>query len=53
MKLDGWEILDLSEREFNNWTYYERVDNIKGWLKEAKERQVKKGIIEAIPKVYV
>ena len=38
LKLEGWEILDLSEKEFNNWTFDERVGNIKGWLKEAKAR---------------
>ena len=53
MKFEGWEILDLSEREFESWTYYERLDNIKGWLKEAKERQIKKGILDAEPKQYV
>jgi hypothetical protein len=26
---------------------------VKGWLKEAKERQIKKGIIDAKPKQYV
>jgi len=25
MKHEGWEILDVSEREFKNWTYDERV----------------------------
>lgn len=53
LKLEGWEILDLTEREFNDWTYDERINNIKGWLKEAKNRQVKKGIMEAKPKQYV
>ena len=53
LKTEGWEILDLSQKEFKNWTYDERINNIKGWLKEAKERQIKKGIIEAKPKQYV
>ena len=53
MKLEGWEVLDLSEKEFENWTYNQRIDNIKGWLKEAKARQVKKGLMDAEPKVYV
>jgi hypothetical protein len=53
LKHDGWEILDLSQKEFKNWTYDERINNIKGWLKEAKEKQIKKGIIEAKPKQYV
>jgi hypothetical protein len=50
LKHDGWEILDLSEKEFKNWTYDQRVANITGWLKEAKERQIKKGIIDSKPK---
>jgi hypothetical protein len=53
LKYDGWEVLDLSELEFNDWTFDERVANIKGWLKEAKARQVQKGIMDAVPKVYV
>jgi hypothetical protein len=53
LKHDGWEVLDLSQKEFKNWTYEERINNIKGWLKEAKERQIKKGVIEAKPKQYV
>lgn len=47
LKTEGWEVLDLSEKEFKNWTYDQRINNIKGWLKEAKERQIKKGIMEA------
>jgi hypothetical protein len=35
---EGWEILDVSEKDFNNWTREEKVENIKGWLKEAKAR---------------
>ena len=38
LKLKGWEILDLTEKEFDSWTYNERIDNIKGWIKEAKNR---------------
>lgn len=53
LKLEGWEILDLTEKEFNNWTYQERVDNIKGWLRAAKAKQVEKGIMEAQPREYV
>lgn len=53
LKHDGWEILDLTEKEFNSWTFDERVANVTGWLREAKERQVKKGVMEAKPKQYV
>ena len=53
MKYDGWEILDLSERDFKSWDFEDRVGNIKGWIKSAKERQVKKGIMDAVPKQYV
>lgn len=53
MALEGWEVLDLSEKVFKDWTYDEKIMNVKGWLKEAKERQIKKGIIPAVPKVYV
>lgn len=53
MNLEGWEVLELTERMFDNWTREEKEMNVKGWLKEAKERQIKKGIIPATPKVYV
>jgi hypothetical protein len=38
LKYEDWEILDLSEKEFDNWTTKEKIENVKGWLKEAKER---------------
>lgn len=25
LKLEGWEIFDLTENEFKNWTYEERI----------------------------
>jgi uncharacterized membrane protein YhdT len=53
LKHEGWEVLDLPEKEFRGWTYDERIANITGWLKAAKERQVKKGIIDEKPKQYV
>ena len=28
LKHDGWEIYDLSEKEFNSWDYGDRVKNI-------------------------
>ena len=43
MRLQGWEVLDLSEKQFRDWKTQEKVDNVKGWLKEALDRQVKKG----------
>lgn len=53
LKYEGWEILDITEREFKEWDQDKKVSNIKDWLKEAKGRQAKKGILDAIPKVYV
>lgn len=38
LKHEGWEILDLSEKDFKNWTREEKMENVKGWLKEAKAR---------------
>lgn len=38
LKLEGWEVYELTEHEFNTWTYDERVHNIKKWLREAKLR---------------
>ena len=45
--------MDLTEKEFKDWTYDERVRNIKGWILEAKQKQVKKGLIPAVPPKYV
>lgn len=53
LKYQGWEILDLSEAEFQSWDYQDRVNNIKGWLKEAKQRQIDKGIVPKEPPKYV
>jgi hypothetical protein len=53
LKLEGWEILDLTESEFKNWTYDQRISEIKGWLRVAKEKQIKKGILPEKPPVYV
>jgi hypothetical protein len=38
LKQEGWEVLDLAEKEFKSWTYDQRIQNIQGWLREAKER---------------
>ena len=38
LKYEGWEVMDLAEGEFKTWTYHERIANIQGWLREAKER---------------
>lgn len=53
LKHEGWEVLDLTEKEFKAWTFDQRVANVTGWLKEAKDRQIKKGVIEAKPRQYV
>lgn len=39
----GWDILELSEYEYKDWTRHDKIENIKGWLKEAQQRQVEKG----------
>ena len=36
LKHKGWQIYDLSEKEFESWDYKDRVKNIKEWLKAAK-----------------
>ena len=53
LKHDGWEIYDLSEKEFKSWDYNDRVKNIKDWLRAAKDRQIEKGIVPAVKPVYV
>lgn len=53
MKLEGWEVWDLSEQDFEAWTLDERIDNVKNWLKEAKQRQIEKGIVPAEATQYV
>ena len=44
LKHEDWEILDLSETDWRNWKQQEKIDEVKGWLKAAKERQIEKGI---------
>ena len=46
LKYQDWEILNLTEEEFNEWKTQEKLDNIKGWLQEAKAKQIAKGITE-------
>lgn len=53
LKLEGWEVYELTEKEFNSWTYDQRVNNIKQWLREAKLRQIAKGVIPKEPVEYV
>lgn len=43
LRLQNWEVLDLSEKEFRDWKTDEKMTNLKGWLKEAYERQVTAG----------
>jgi len=50
LKHEGWEVLDLSEHDFKNWKHDEKIANVKGWLKEAKERQIAKGITKEYEK---
>jgi len=38
LKLHDWEVLDLAEEEFRDWKTADKVDNIKGWLQEAKNK---------------
>mmetsp|Transcript_8571 Transcript_8571/g.14464 ORF Transcript_8571/g.14464 Transcript_8571/m.14464 type:complete len:98 (+) Transcript_8571:1896-2189(+) len=45
MRYQGWEVLDLTEKQFNDWKTQEKTDNLRGWLKEAKERQIQNGNI--------
>lgn len=53
LKQEGWEVYELTEKQFSQWTYDERVHNIKEWLRQAKLRQVEKGVIPKEPIEYV
>ena len=53
MNLEGWEVLNLNESEFKEWDYNDRLDNIKGWLRQAKQRQIDKGVLPKEPPRYV
>jgi len=44
LRSQGWEILDLSEEQFKDWQRDEKVSEVKGWLTEAKQRQIEKGV---------
>ena len=45
LKGEGWQIYDLSEKEFSSWDYEDRVKNIKDWLRAAKDRQIENGVL--------
>jgi hypothetical protein len=53
LKQEGWEIYDLTEDEFESWDFEDRVANIKGWLKGAKEKQFDKGVMDRNPPRYI
>jgi hypothetical protein len=53
LRLQDWEVLDLDESEFKSWDYNQRISEIQGWLRAAKEKQMEKGVIERVPTVYV
>uniref|UniRef100_A0A7S3IRH5 Uncharacterized protein n=1 Tax=Strombidium inclinatum TaxID=197538 RepID=A0A7S3IRH5_9SPIT len=44
MRYEGWEVLDLAEKEFNNWNRDDKINNVKGWLLEARAKQAEKGV---------
>ena len=44
MRYEGWEVLDLAEKEFEDWERNVKIENLKGWLIEARARQVEKGV---------
>jgi len=53
LRLHDWEVLDLNETDFKSWDYKKRIDEIKGWLRTARDRQMEKGIIEKEETKYV
>ena len=53
LKGEGWQIYDLSEKEFESWDYEDRVKNIKDWLRAAKDRQVENGVLPKNPPEYI
>ena len=48
LKGEGWQIYDLSEKEFNSWDYQDRINNIKDWLRAAKQRQIENGVLPEV-----
>ena len=53
LKYEGWEILELSEKVYMDWTLEEKINNIQSWVREAKQRQIDKGVLPKEPKIYV
>ena len=53
LRMQDWEVLDLNESDFKSWDYNERISQIQGWLRAAKEKQIEKGIIEREATQYV
>lgn len=50
LSYEGWEILDISETYNSSMLTTDRDNFYREWLKSAKEKQIKKGIIREIPK---
>ena len=53
LKGEGWQIYDLSQKEFMDWFYPDKVKNVKDWLRAARERQIEAGIVERDATKYV
>ena len=49
---EGWEIMEMGGYEFEDMGYHERDMFFREWLREAKERQIKKGIMPRVPPKY-
>lgn len=53
MGYEGWEVLNITQKEHDAMFVYEKNDFYKGWITTAKERQIEKGIIPREPPQYV
>lgn len=49
LKGEGWQVYDLSEKEFDSWDYADKVKNIKAWIKAAVEKQIENGVLPREP----
>lgn len=53
MAYEGWEVLNMSQKEFDNMNSADRDTLFRDWFNQAKEKQIEKGVIPREKPQYV
>jgi hypothetical protein len=53
MGYEGWEVLEVTQKEHDAMFITEKNDFYRGWIITAKEKQIEKGILPREPPQYI